>query len=78
LPEVVNHNLTRDEAERLASQLARGIVEGHSMGVTPYIWEYEDIHAQVSPSNCFECKELVLRHCKHLLLLLEQERKKRA
>jgi hypothetical protein len=77
-PRVVAHNLTDDEAEQLEAQLGRGLVEGHSIGVMPYVWEYEQPHAQTDPSNCLECEELVLRHCKHVLSLLEQERQRRA
>lgn len=78
LPKVVAHNLTRDEAEQFEAQLASGLVEGHSTGVVPCMWEYEEPHAHTDPSNCLQCEELVLHHCKHLLSLLEQEKQKRA
>src|SRR5437879_3362559 len=66
-------------AEKVGSSVvARGLVEGHSIGVIPCIWEYEEPHAQTDPTNCLECEELVLHHCKHLLSLLEQEKHRRA
>jgi hypothetical protein len=75
---VLAHNLSRDAAEQLRVQLSDSSVEGHSVGIAPYVWEYEEPHARTDPVNCLECAEIALEHYKEVVRLLVRERARRA
>ncbi len=77
LPKVVAHNLSREDAEHLEAQLTADSIEAQPTGWAPFLLKYAEPHAQTEPSNCLECEEVVLEHCKHLLDLLQQEMARR-